>query len=240
MGVAIVLLTVIGREVESRPSLGYTGKEDCSEIPGLVPGYAFISGPYYIQFGSANKLVQVCCDFTTGGAWTVIQRRIDGSTGFNRSWTEYCRGFGDSSMEHWIGLDSLHLMTSSKRYILRIELTDCDEVTKYAEYDNFVVGREGCKYTLVSVGEYCGDAGDSLTSQVRSKFTTFDQNNAVNCSSLAHSGGWWYKDCQTSNLNGQYQTPCGNTTLNDGITWETGKGYYYSYKHAVMKIRPFD
>jgi len=37
--------------------------------------------------------VSVFCDMTHGG-WTVIQRRLNGSVDFYRSWNDYRRGFG--------------------------------------------------------------------------------------------------------------------------------------------------
>lgn len=37
--------------------------------------------------------VEAFCDMSTGG-WTVIQRRLNGSTDFYRPWTDYKHGFG--------------------------------------------------------------------------------------------------------------------------------------------------
>ena len=45
------------------------------------------------------------------------------------------------------------------RQRLRINLTDFDGNSSYAEYDNFKVGMEDEKYKLISTGEYTGDAG---------------------------------------------------------------------------------
>jgi Fibrinogen beta and gamma chains, C-terminal globular domain len=58
------------------------------------------------------------------------------------------------------GNENIHLFTSSKRYRLRIDLTDWEGQSAYAEYDNFVVGNASDKYKLISLGTYRGTAGE--------------------------------------------------------------------------------
>lgn len=41
-------------------------------------------------------------------AWTMILRRSENETSFNRNWEEYRRGFGHVAGDHWIGLERLH------------------------------------------------------------------------------------------------------------------------------------
>ncbi|XP_033149845.1 ficolin-1 [Drosophila busckii] len=86
---------------------------------------------------------QVSCDsMIASGGWTVIQRRMDGSVSFNRTWEEYRNGFGDLRTEFWLGLEKLHLMTKFQPHELYIKLEDFKNETHYAHYSNFSVGNE--------------------------------------------------------------------------------------------------
>ena len=50
----------------------------------------------YIIKPDNQSAFNVFCDQTTaGGGWTVFQKRIDGSVGFNLNWSDYKRGFGN-------------------------------------------------------------------------------------------------------------------------------------------------
>ena len=89
----------------------------------------------------------------------VIQRRIDGSVDFNRSWTEYKSGFGDLRGEFWIGNDKIHSLTSSAKYKLRIELMDGNE-SAVVEYGIFSVGDENHNYKL-QVDDFRNVTGNS-------------------------------------------------------------------------------
>jgi len=58
-----------------------------------------------------------------------------------------------------VGNDNLHLLTSDKRQVLRVDLADWENNTAFAVYDNFVVASDQEKYKLVSIGTYSGTAG---------------------------------------------------------------------------------
>ncbi|CAC5425667.1 unnamed protein product [Mytilus coruscus] len=47
---------------------------------------------------------------TTSG---VIQRRIDGTTNFDRTWIDYREGFGDLQKESWLGNKYLNILTTN-------------------------------------------------------------------------------------------------------------------------------
>ena len=85
------------------------------------------SGVYTMSnFCGVNcSTTKVYCDTGSGGGgWTVLQRRFDHSVDFfNRDWVEYEDGFGDIYGEFWLGLRSMHCLTSKGKWELRIEYT---------------------------------------------------------------------------------------------------------------------
>ena len=95
-----------------------------------------------------STITNVYCDtVTAGGGWLVIQRRIDGSVDFNRYWSEYEEGFGnlpvddeDTTGEFWIGLRSLHCLTSQGHWELRIDYILSNKTKGYLSYHHFRVG----------------------------------------------------------------------------------------------------
>ncbi|KFB51530.1 AGAP012000-PA-like protein [Anopheles sinensis] len=128
--------------------------------------------------------------------WTPIQRRFDGSTDFQRNWTEYRNGFGNPHGEHWLGLEKLYDLLRRHQHELLIVLEDFEGVIAHAHYSHFRIGSESERYAIKSLGEYSGTAGDALRLQEGAPFST--QGAATNggsseltCASL-HQGGWWY------------------------------------------------
>ncbi|XP_035236347.1 fibrinogen C domain-containing protein 1-like [Anguilla anguilla] len=186
---------------------------------------------------------QAFCDMTTdGGGWTVFQRREDGSISFFRGWDAYRNGFGKITGEHWLGLRQIYALTIQANYELRIDLEDFENNTAFAKYGTFGVGLfsvdpDDDGYPL-TIADYSGTAGDSLLKHNGMKFTTTDQDNdhsENNCASFYH-GAWWYRNCHTSNLNGQYLNGQ-HTSYADGIEWSSWTGWQYSLKFSEMKIR---
>ncbi|KAK3698429.1 hypothetical protein QZH41_001194 [Actinostola sp. cb2023] len=189
---------------------------------------------------SPSRLCYVYCDMvTSGGGWTVIQKRLDGSVDFYRAWADYKKGFGSKLGEYWLGLDNIHALTSRGSYRLRVDLEDFEGNTTYAEYDSFNVADEAHNYNL-TIGQYSGNGGDSLRDHHNNmQFSTKDRDNdAVSYAcAIAFTGAWWYNTCHASNLNGLYLN--GSTKLfAKGVVWSSWKGHYYSLKRVEMKIRP--
>ena len=185
----------------------------------------------------------------------VIQRRMDGSVNFRRTWADYAAGFGQLNAEHWLGLNKTHCLTTRRPTAsLRVDMSDFDGNITHASYEFFNVDKPSNLYRL-SVGGYNGTAGDSLSYHNRMAFTTRDQDNDEdtrhNCADRVSSwpggrgypGGWWYKECivnrEGAGLNGAYA----------GVSWKSyiflnwNVLYWYKFqgwrplKFAEMKIK---
>ncbi|XP_052077181.1 fibrinogen-like protein A isoform X2 [Mytilus californianus] len=196
--------------------------KDCTEHEK----YNKKSGVYNISPGN-SKYLEVYCDMTTdGGGWSIIQRHFDGTVDFQRTWAEYENGFGNVEGEYWLGNKHIHHMTSSGKYELRIDLTDNENVKKYAAYKQFSIGDAASKYKL-SVGKYSGNAGDSMNYHNGKLFSATDQDNDQNSGDCTDgSGPWWHGSCATSGLNRKFSS---------SLYWNYLPGQ--TAKTSVMMIR---
>nr|KAF6314490.1 ficolin 2 [Myotis myotis] len=213
-----------------------TGPRSCREL--LTRGHT-LSGWHTIYLPDCRPLTVLCDMDTDGGGWTVIQRRVDGSVDFYRDWAAYKRGFGSQLGEFWLGNDHIHALTAQGTYELRVDLVDFQGTRHFAKYQLFRLGSEAEKYQLILGAFAGGNAGDSLTQHNSTQFSTKDQDNdksPANCAET-YQGAWWYINSQLSNLNGRYLGGSHSSYAN-GINWNSGKGNYYSYKVAEMKVRP--
>ncbi|XP_043198556.1 techylectin-5B-like [Amphibalanus amphitrite] len=191
---------------------------------------------------SQQKPVEAYCDMvTTGGNWTVIQRRDDikPRQDFNLGWKDYKTGFGNVTQEFWWGLEHLFQLTSKiRQYELRIDFEAFDGNRSYATYQGFGVSSELDGYIL-SISNYTGTAGDSLSDSVNGKFSTRDRDqdgwSTFHCAQY-HQGAWWYGSrCGLSSLNGRYRDG-GDGDLT-GIWWYEWRRDE-SLKKTEMRIRP--
>ena len=148
--------------------------------------------------------------------WIIIHQHLGYSFDWSLSWYHYKAGFGSIDADFWLGLEKVHLLTSSQPYRLRVEIQQSFTVWYSAEYWSFKIGDElNDKYRL-EVSGYSGDASDSL--QYKDdydgdryfgnyyhngmEFTTYDQDNdkySGNCASY-YRGGWWFNYCFTACL----------------------------------------
>ena len=99
------------------------------------------------------------------------------------------------------------------------------------------MGNADSRYTL-HISDYSGTAGDALKYHNGMKFTTKDRDNdvhtRVNCA-VDHKGAWWYRKCDTSNLNGLYSST--RRTGWEYNEWHSWKKRPDSLKFTEMKVR---
>lgn len=176
---------------------------------------------------------------TPHGGWVVIQRRIDATLDFYRTWEEYREGFGDLNGNFWLGLAKIHqLAAPGKGTALRIDLKHMDYPgeKRYAKYNIFAISDETDGYRI-TIGGYSGNAGDSLTSLNKMPFSTKDRNNLHSKSNCAvvDNGAWWYKNCSGSNLNGIF--PQDDREESVFISWNSWTGSNGRIVFSEMKIQ---
>ncbi|XP_051858361.1 ficolin-1-A-like [Drosophila albomicans] len=147
------------------------------------------SGIQEIQLPNGNPYY-VLCD---SDGWMIIQRRIDGSQDFNKTWQEYVDGIGDIHGEFFMGLENLHLITNATRQQLNISIKTDYSRTRVAEYDDFRIGNSESLYELESIGNFTGDEYiiNALQHHIKRPFSTYDRKSP---DLETEMGGWWYSD----------------------------------------------
>ena len=147
--------------------------------------------------------------------WIIIHQHLGYTFDWQLPWADYKDGFGSIDADFWLGLEAMHLLTSSQPYRLRVEMQERSSNLWYsAEYWSFKIGDELSDQYRLELSGFSGDAGDSLQyegdmsgngwygiyNHNGMKFTTFDQDNdpfgvfGRTCA-LNRGGGWWYNKC---------------------------------------------
>ncbi|PIK53062.1 Fibrinogen C domain-containing protein 1 [Apostichopus japonicus] len=135
---------------------------DCMEI--FEHGDMAESRVYTIQPNkNSESTLEVFCDMSDGGGWTVFQRRFNGSQNFALPEQNYSEGFGSLLGEFWLGNENLHTLTNQMQYELKIHFMDKNNTLYEAQYSLFQISNKTEKYAL-QLGDFIkGNAGDSLT-----------------------------------------------------------------------------
>ncbi|XP_038065799.1 microfibril-associated glycoprotein 4-like [Patiria miniata] len=240
-----------GLEVHEEYDATYSGDNsdltfrDCNDIDAYYKGQDEVNTISMIQPIGFEEPLEVLCF----GPWIAIQIRLNAREEFNRSWDDYKHGFGGPSQGNlWLGNENLHKLTSSGSWALGVVLQDWDGESRSCTYFNFNISDEAEGYRLYADG-YSFDSdegpGDALKAHSGMQFSTQDRDNDLsnaNCAKL-YSGGWWFKDCLNSNLNGKYLGKVNQTLVaskgqgqGHGIVWSTWKGRDYSLQYSWMMI----
>ncbi|XP_049530601.1 microfibril-associated glycoprotein 4-like isoform X2 [Anopheles darlingi] len=222
-----------GKYLELMARMQFGSFRSCKDIPVKVSGI--------FNFRAKDTLPSFrafCEQDKHGGGWMIIHHRYDGSLNMDRNWNDYRNGFGTVGEEVWIGLERIHQMTTAQDHELLVEMIDFDGQYKYARYDAFVIGSESEGYNLKVLGGYTGTAGDSLQQHAGMKFTTKDSKNDKSNHNCARrwTGGWWFRDCYRSHLNGPYLHS--NRDDISKMEWYDFHDEWNGLSYARMMIRP--
>ena len=198
------------------------------------PMYSYLlKSKYRLQYPSP-------CPYKSFGLpnnFIYIQRRTKWNAfDFYRTWAEYEDGFGEPIGNMLLGLKYIsHICNASYPCILNVYLKSSSGY-RQATYNSFYLGSSADNYRL-HVDGYNGDAGDSLAYHNGMEFSTHDNNNDQDASNCAETsrGGWWYNACHEANLNGYHYNE-GTIATEDGMTWNSYLGNFYSYQFVAMEI----
>ena len=183
--------------------------------------------------------MDVYCDMETdGGGWIVIQRRLPTATvNFTRNWEDYENGFGDLDGEFWLGLKTIHELTTKAEVELMTTVKNESGPVITWTHQVFRVSGPDTYYVLnISGGQ--GPGYDAMAYHNGQRFSTYDSGNTV-CA-YRRQGGWWYRACSPANLNGPHVRPNlpGVSKTEGRLVWYNGVGGHKYYTNAEMKIRP--
>ncbi|KAM6147823.1 angiopoietin-4-like [Erethizon dorsatum] len=229
------------RLVEHSPASTVADKQVFQDCEDIRRSGVNEDGVYTIHVPNLDKTKRVFCVMDTdGGAWTLIQRRENGTVNFQRNWQDYKQGFGDAAGEHWLGNEAVHQLSSSKKYSLRVEVEDWDGSTTQGNFKHFQLGSEQ-EFYKIFVNEYSGimsQLGNVILWNNTFSTRDADHDNCVcNCAAIM-SGGWWFDACGGSNLNGIYYPAGQHLHKNNGIRWNFFHGTTYSLRATRMMMRP--
>ena len=130
-----------------------------------------------------------------------------------------------------VRIEEIYQHTATGNWLLRVELEDYDGSARYADYEAFSVSDSSDKYRL-SVGDYSGNATNSMNYNNNVQFSTKDHGPVSWCAD-DRKGGWWFLRCTNANLNGLYGA---TDSSKQAMYWFHWKGWE-GMKTSLMKMR---
>ena len=137
----------------------------------------------------------------------------------SKTWQQHKAGFGKvDSNYYWIGLETMHRLTSNKNYKLEINLEKDDGSLDVVTYGTFKVSDEENKYqlTIENFDKGKTQLTDRFKGHNKQYFSTYDRDNDINsghCGVLYKKVAWWYYNCYDINLNYFASNPYGVKNL---------------------------
>ena len=163
------------------------------------------SGVYRIRKATFDTADAYCDMNTTDGGWIVVQRnRINSTVNFNRTYSEYEKGFGNLSGDFWYGLEALHCLTQRGTWEMRIDYQLANGVTSFLHYNTFLVNTAATEYQL-TITSFTARGTNFLSSNNGRRFSAADNDNdgvGINCA-RTRSSGFWYSTCGPFDINSQ-------------------------------------
>ena len=168
---------------------------------------------------------------------------MDASVTFERSWDEYAAGFGDVDGNFWLGLDTIHDLTTACPMSLQIDVVPFNIPAVSIPYRQFHVGDAASQYLLNISSDTPGHDNlyNSFNYNSGSKFSTYDRDNDDYLGSCAGEvrAGWWFSFCTKLNLNGVYGGADEITSYNMNMRY-LSDNIYEPIRTVTMKIKPVD
>ena len=178
--------------------------------------------------------------------WIIIQRRVDASVSFERSWDEYAAGFGDVDGNYWLGLEAIHDLTEAQPMSLQIDVVPFSIPAVSIPYLQIHVGDAASEYLLTITSDTHGDGDDllyfSLNYNSGNKFSTYDRDNDDNSAgscAVLFTAGWWFNACSKLNLNGVYGGASGLISNNMAMK-HLSENNLEPIRTVTIKIRPIN
>ncbi|KAK6172053.1 hypothetical protein SNE40_018017 [Patella caerulea] len=151
---------------------------------------------YFIKPTLAPTAFEIHCNMKNGGGGSTLMKNSEWWPFVNRNlnWNNYKDGFGSLADNHWLGLDKIHYITTSRPHHLFVEIfSDIDYKGRWRKYENFKVEDESTNYRMTYSGSFpwtqteasadpdwsatieWTPLGDSMIGLNGSAFSTFDK-----------------------------------------------------------------
>ncbi|EGT50188.1 hypothetical protein CAEBREN_31816 [Caenorhabditis brenneri] len=167
---------------------------DCDEVKNKTSGIQTI-------YPDGLNPVDVYCEQTTNGAYTVIQSRgTSTNITFDIPYSNYSDWFGEPGIgkNFWMGLDNMNsLSNNGKVYSLQIDICCGTQLRGKQIYHGFKVDTKANLYKLTATADLPG-IGLDYSSTFKDIGAPFSTEATY---SKPKSKGWWYGSCG-NNLNG--------------------------------------